>query len=293
MAKWFEYIPSYQMGKAAWNAGKSITQGPPKPPDFMEAMRQSTALNRPDQRTPTASSTWEQTEEFDAPPSSGSVSDYLAWAARQKQKAQNKTQVVKMDPALDPAMAGLKQQAGQYGQAMDWSQFGDIGSGEDARQQAIDASYEQSMRRINPAFAQRESATQTQLLNQGLDPNSEAGRAARAELATQRLDATQGAMNSAIMAGNQAGNDIFRNNMLRRQQMVAEALKQRGQPLEEMRGFMGLTQMPQFYQTPGPFGAMQAQYGADQNYHNAQQRQAWDLINGGTQLATTVGPMLA
>lgn len=104
-------------------------------------------------------------------------------------------------------------------------------SGEAARQQAIDSAYGQATSRLDPQWAKREEAMRTQLLNQGLDPTSEAGKNAMAELGLQRNDAYSSAMNSAIGIGNQAGNDVFRNNLAAFQV-----------PLQQMGQLKGLSQ---------------------------------------------------
>jgi hypothetical protein len=82
-----------------------------------------------------------------------------------------------------------------------------------ARQQAIDAAFGQASSRLDPMWSQREEAMRTQLLNQGLDPTSEAYRNQMSEMGRQRNDAYQGALNSAIMQGTEAGNALFRQGL--------------------------------------------------------------------------------
>lgn len=82
-----------------------------------------------------------------------------------------------------------------------------------ARQQAIDAAFGQASSRLDPMWQQREEGMRTQLLNQGLTPGTEAYDKQMAALGQQRNDAYQGALNSAIMQGTDAGNALFRQGL--------------------------------------------------------------------------------
>jgi hypothetical protein len=145
---------------------------------------------------------------------------------------------------LGQAAQGLMGQAGQIGQPMDWSRFGQLGTGDSARDQAVNAAYGQSTSRLDPMWNQREEQTRTRLLQQGLDPNSEAARNQMTQFGQQRNDAYQGALNSAIGQGTAAGDSVFRNNMMSRQQGISEALQQRGMPLNELRQLQGFLGQP-------------------------------------------------
>jgi hypothetical protein len=125
--------------------------------------------------------------------------------------------------------------------AFDWSQFGQMQDGSAARDQAIEAAYGQATSRLNPQWNQREEQMRAQLANQGLDPTSQAAQAASQQFGQQRNDAYGSAMNSAIMQGQAAGDSVFRNNMMSRQQSLAEALRARGMPMEELGALQGLT----------------------------------------------------
>lgn len=123
---------------------------------------------------------------------------------------------------------------------------GPMGNGEDARNQAITASYNQASSRLNPQWDHREEAMRAQLANQGLDANSEAAHAAQRDFGQSRNDAYGSAMNSAVMQGQSAGDSVFRNNLMSRQQAISEALRKREQPLQEMGQMQGLLNMPGF-----------------------------------------------
>lgn len=148
--------------------------------------------------------------------------------------------------------ASLQQQAADMGGPMDWGQFGEMPTGDAARQQAIDAAYGQSSSRLTPMFGQREDALRERLLNQGVGEGSEAYRNAMDTFGRERNDAFQGAMNAAIGQGTQAGQAIFQQGMQGRQQAMAEALRRRGQPLSELQALQGFLAQPGFAQVQGP-----------------------------------------
>lgn len=174
---------------------------------------------------------------------------------------------------LGTANAGLMGQAGALGQGMDWSQFGPVGTGDGARDQAINASYGQATSRLDPQWQKREEAQRTQLLNQGLDPSSEAYKNQMSDLGNQRNDAYTSAMNMAIGQGTAAGDSAFRNNMLGHQQSIADAIRQRQMPLEEMQKLGGLMgQQPGYNQDGSTMQGAMASTGIQQ----AADKQAWD-----------------
>lgn len=158
---------------------------------------------------------------------------------------------------LGTAAQGLQQQAGNLANPMDWGQLGAFMDGSQARREAIDANYGESSKRLDERFGRGRDAMHTQLLNQGLDPNSQAYRNAMREQSLTENDAYGSAMNNAIMGGTAAGDSLFRNNLASREQRLAEALGQRSQPLQELGqlgSFLGMM--------PG-FNAAGAAQGAD------------------------------
>jgi hypothetical protein len=89
-------------------------------------------------------------------------------------------------------------------------------------------------RRLNPQFAQRRAAMETQLVNQGITPGSEAYSRAMSQLGEQENDA----FNQLLLSG--------------RGQAVQEALTQRSQPINEISALLSGAQVsqPQFGGTP-------------------------------------------
>lgn len=156
---------------------------------------------------------------------------------------------------LGDAANGLNAQAGGLATPMDWSKLGSVGTGNAARDQAVNAAYGQATSRLDPQWDRRMEGQRTQLLNQGLDPTSEAYRGAMQEANFARNDAYGSAMNSAIGQGTAAGDSVFRNNMLSRGQALSEMLQQRNQPLDELQRMQGLLAQPGYAQDSTSLGA--------------------------------------
>lgn len=193
-----------------------------------------------------------------------------------------------MSAGLSPELQGI------FGdvKGFDFGSLGQMTDGSAARDQAIQAAYGQATSRLNPMWDQRENQMRQQLANQGLDPNSEAGRNAMQQLNMARNDAYSSAMNSAIMHGQQAGDSLFRNNMTARQQAIVEAL--RGPQIGALGQMMGFMQTPNYNQAGawGPTNYMGAAMAGDQyNMQNTQQQnQSWaDAIKGLFSLGGAIG----
>jgi hypothetical protein len=195
---------------------------------------------------------------------------------------------------LGGAAAGLQQQAADsYGKPMDWSQFGQLGNGDQARDQAITAAYGQATSRLNPQWEQRGQQMASTLANQGLDPNSQAYRNAMQSFGQQQNDAYGSAMNSAIGMGQAAGDSVFRNNLASRGQAISEALKARGLAAEELGGLGGFLNQQGFGGVQGPQG-LSAMMGQDaynfQKYQNDNFSLS-DLLGGVGDLAGSIGSL--
>jgi hypothetical protein len=144
------------------------------------------------------------------------------------------------------------QAAGSMGQPMDWNQFGKVGTGDDAANQA----YAQMTSRLDPQWDQREKSLEAKLMNQGLDPNSEAAKNAMTRFGEDRNDAYGAARSQAFGLGR----GVFQDNAMARQMAIAEALQKRGQPMQELLGMRGFMEQPGFHGVQGPnlLGANQA-----------------------------------
>lgn len=247
----------------------------PPPGDYKgaseEESKKNAQLNRPNSSTPFASQQWTQ-------------------------DANGNWQV---DTGLS---GGLGAAAGEVGdqahmalsQPLDLSGLPQLDSGEGARDQAIKAAYGQATSRLDPQWTQRDEQLRQRLANQGLDPDSEAGKNATHEFGQERNDAYGSAMNSAIGQGTAAGNSVFQNSLMARQTALAEALRKRGQPLAELGALQGLMQQPQFNQVQGPqyLNASMAQSNDAWRAWQAQQQQQADMFGGIGDLAGAAGQAL-
>lgn len=253
-------------------------------PDYQGAVQQTadasqgavnaqTGANRPSQNTPFAFSNWTQGQNGQWTQNSGFAG------------------------GLGQAAAGLQGQVGGLAKPMDWSQFGSLGTGDQARDQAINAAYGQATSRLDPMFAAREQSLNTGLGNAGLDPNSQAARNARRGFGQERNDAYTGALNMAIGQGTSAGNAVFNQNLASRQQAIAEALKGRSQPLEDLKGLQGFLAQPGFngagQASPADYFKAKVASGQWSQADADRQQQFWaDLMGGAGQAGSSIASML-
>lgn len=218
-----------------------------------EVTEQQTWANRPNQYTPFGSQTWSNQQTWDP-----STQQYLnQWnqyttldpemqAALDSQQALNRNR-------SDLGNALFPRAAQEFGQAMDWSQFGQLSgtpegsnydrsalpsavtgvdSGQRYYDQAGNAVMEQFNRRQEPAFQEQQAQLDTTLRNRGLKPGDAAYDSELNRLRTQQSDARQQAMSQATqLAGQEAsrmyGMDLQGANLSNqaRQQLAAEQLQ--------------------------------------------------------------------
>jgi hypothetical protein len=176
------------------------------------------AVRSPDAAGGTAQSDYER---------AATVGSSNSWGSQSYDPATNQ-----WNQKLSGAMGGANSSLEQMYADMLSQPFDD---GTSAREQATDAAYKQATSRLDPQWAKREEAQRTQLLNQGLDPTSEAGKNAMSDMGMQRNDAYSSAMNSAIGQGREAGESVFRQNQAARMapmqhMQMLKALSQAGAP---------------------------------------------------------------
>ena len=194
-----------------------------------------------------------------------------------------------LDQRMDPAMGGLLSQGlNNFQQPFDWSQFGQAENGNQARKEAFDSAYGQSASRLDPQWKQSEEEKRSQLYAQGLSPQDAAFQQEMGNFSRSKNDAYQGARNSAIQGSTQAGALAFQQNNMARQQRIADALRQRGLPLEELGQVLGLSGGLKMPGTPG-VGNPNSQ-AANQNYqqqmdaYNAENAKEQSMMSGGMSL---------
>lgn len=127
---------------------------------------------------------------------------------------------------------------------MDWGQFGTLGTGEAAGQQAAQASYGQSLSRLNPFWEKSGNKLRTNLFQSGM-ADADAGDATMGEFGRARNDAYAGAMTGALGAGMSAQQSAFGGNLQSRQNNLANALRGQMQPFQELQGMQQFNIQPQ------------------------------------------------
>lgn len=212
----------------------------PSSPDFQGAAQQETNANRPNQTNAIGgTSTWNgntQTSGFSGP---------LAGASQNVQQ----------------------QAANNMANPFSYN----VGNGDQARDAAVQGAYAQSTAMLNPQFAQAQEQQNQQLANQGLDPNSAAAKTANSNLAMQKQQAYQGAMNNAETQGTAAQQATFGENL----QAGQFAQSQYGMPMQELAQLQGLSGQAGFNQAGNYLGAAQ-----DQGQYGLQAQQMSNAIWG-------------
>jgi hypothetical protein len=203
----------------------------------------------------------------------------------------------------------------------------DVGMPSDqARQHAEDAVYSSASRYLDPQFNQREDATRTRLINQGVTEGSEAWNNDMAQLERDKEQAYGDARDRAVMAGGaeasrSLSDDLSRANFSNtaESQRYAQALQnaqlqnegrssalneevlQRDTPLREFMSLYGGgyaapngSTAPTNVGSPAPAdiqGATAQQYGANAQQYNWQQGQNAQNVNSGLNLAAILASL--
>jgi hypothetical protein len=152
------------------------------------------------------------------------------------------------------------------------------------------------MQRLEPSLARQRTSTETQLINQGLRPGSEAYNNAINLLGEQETDARTQAvlqgLNLDIGANTQGYNQALQSGQfgnIAQQQALAQAIQKRQMPLNEINALTSSAQIenPQFQSYAGAnvaatpvFAGAQAQGAFEQNKYNQQVAQSNAMTQG-------------
>ncbi len=275
----------------------------PPPPDYRAAAEETSAgnvalveaqteANRPDQFTPWGSSTWEQDAE-------GNWTQNISLNPDQQSALSSQFRVGEQRSDLAEGMFGRVGE--EFGQPMDWGQFDayqkDLGTGDEARQQAIDEMYGQATSRLDPQWEQSTENQLAMLRNQGLRPGDEAFDNAVERLENQKTDAYNQAMFSSIRHGGAEGSRVFGMNRESagfentvRQAEISEEMQRRGFSLNEINAILsgqqiGMPGMPSFTtagraQGPDYTGAARDTYSGQMDQFNADQAWRNSMMSG-------------
>lgn len=268
------WAPKPKLG-GGWIARKD-SPDPPPPPDYtgaaqataagnVDAARVATKANRVNQYTPYGSLTY-----------SNIAGDPDAWQSNINLTPTGQ----KLLDYQNNASLGLGDQTAQalgrvdqsLSQPFDYNSVGEVG----------DAAYKAQTDRLNPEWDQRQESTETQLVNQGLRPGTEAYDNAMRTFSQGRNDAYGQARLQAINTAPQTF-------------QLSSAL--RNQPLNELNALRTGSQVtnptfsnaPQQGQTAGAdyLGAANSQYGNAMNGYNADAASSSNFNNGLMNLAGT------
>lgn len=284
---------------------------PPPPPNYQaianeqgvldkQALAQQVWSNRPTQITPWGQMNWAAGSRTD--PSTGQP--VTSW-----------TQTQSLDPGLLEALygqfdigmgrtdvaTGMMGRLGEaYDQPLDYDQFRDVPDVEtspELRQRAEDAAYERSTSRLDPEYDAMANELEIKLRNQGLRAGDQAYESEMDRFNRSRTDAYAAARGDATTAGRAEAAQEFgqmqsqqAQSAALRQQEVAEALQQRGMPLDEINLLLagqgvqppsqpGYTSAGQA-NTPDLMGAAQANYQAAGDIWSAEQAQRQGMMQG-------------
>jgi hypothetical protein len=152
---------------------------------------------------------------------------------------------------------------------------GAVGTGDQAREQATQAYMARALSRLDPQWNQREDRMQTSLVNQGLDPGSEAATNAMGDFSRARNDAYAGAEADAQMEGAKQQALTFGQNVQAHRMPFEDAGALQGL----LAGLSGRGPETQYMNAAG------AQYGGALNQYGANQAGKNSLMGGAASLA--------
>lgn len=207
--------------------GKSSKPSTPAAPDYEALARQQAELSKINEVGPNGSVTWNgQTRTTSLAPGQQALYD---------QRTQN------------------QQAVGAYGSSL----INGLSSDSDARSRVADALYKQSTKYFDTNFGNQENSLRTQLINSGLDENSEAYKRSMGEFNQRRDTAYGDAATTASLQGEQQS-QANQSNAVNR--------------LMSLLNYSGGVQTPQAttaYENPNLLGAASSGYQASVNGANA------------------------
>lgn len=249
----------------------------------VDAINAQTLANRPNLTTPWGSMTWNKNQD-------GSWNGNMALSGPQQQALNDQMDI----QAGRSSMAkGMLDSAGKdLSRGIDWAGFGALPNGEQARQDATNAAYDQAKSRLDPQWDQTMEKNRTQLLNEGLDPNSQAYGTQMDNLNRQKTDAYQTAQNAAVGQGLQAGQQSFNQGMQGRQQGISEAFQQQYGGMNALNAFLsgsqvGMPQMPSFSNAGAAQPTQYLQAAGDQGNFNSANNPMGDILGAAGKLGAS------
>ena len=205
-----------------------------------EALEYQTQANRPNQYNPWGSVEWSQDD-------AGNWTQNTTLNEDSQGALDSQLALQRKKSDLGGSMFGRME--GEFGDAMDWSQYGDQTGLEfdptELRQRSEDAAYGRATSRLDPRFEQGGEALEVSLRNRGLTEGDAAFDSAMQNFNMSKEDAYSNAQNQAVMQGRaesgqafdqQRGSADYANQL--RQNQIKEEMQKRGFSLNEMNAIM-------------------------------------------------------
>jgi hypothetical protein len=240
------------------------------------AVEQQAVANHPNITTPGGSQQWTRD------PTTGQWSLSMEYSPGQQAIYEGAT-----------GAAGSLLGSGGLGTPIDTSGLPELGTGEEARDEAERAIYERATSRLDPMWDQRQEQARTRLYNMGMEENDEGYDTAMGNLGRERTDAYSRAMQDAIIGGGQEASRTYGMDLSSRQQGWSELLGGRQNTLASLLGLSsiarGYPSMPGTpttgaAQTPALLSALGLQNAGEWDQYNAEQAGKQGKTSGAMQI---------
>ena len=153
----------------------------------------------------------------------------------------------------------------ELGEAIDWSQFSEVGTGAGARDRAEGALYNRSASRLDPQWEQATEQLEAKLAAQGLRPGDKAYDQAVENQGRAKTDAYGRATDSSIIGGGAEADRQYNLESSDRNRQIQEEMTKRGFSLNEINALISGQQTSM----PGMSGFNSAERGAGVDYTGA------------------------
>lgn len=197
------------------------------------------------------------------------------------------SQTMNLSPEMQALYGQYAQSGQQFGQAGQqalgqWDQIDPTGGVQPnvaGFQDVADQLYGAATSRLDPQWAQRRSAADTALYNQGLRPGGEAYTNAQRDVGFQQNDAYRQARADALRTAQEAQQGVFGMGQQASNTAMNQALAARGQTQPNQPSFQNYYQQ-QATAGPNYLGALGEQYGGQLDIYNADVARQNAMIQG-------------
>lgn len=160
----------------------------------------------------------------------------------EQQAAYNKD--VAMNAGLqDVGITGVGYVQSALDKPLSFADLNEIAPSEELTREAQDAAYNQATRYLDPQFTKQQSSLENQLSNQGITRGSEAWNNALQDFAMNKERAYAGARDTSFGQGLTLANQLYGQNLGRRQQGISEIQTLRQDPINMLNAVRSGSQM--------------------------------------------------